>query len=658
MLLYNIRKISLTAKLLVLIASAPIVLVYFLAYTATGLSWMLNSSVDDPTASVSIASVSNEIVGSTTLRHLRYKSEFADITFERVTLQWNPLSIFTSQVVVENLSGENLSVDFKSEASGNTLLAKLDFPKATNVVAASIDGLDIKSNGKTIYKVSNAAIDNIYLDDSFFADKITLKSPNGQWVKLSGQFGFSANSVINLTTESLLEIPSKNTSIRAKGTLVGNAAQLRFLQHVSSPFSADINGRIKHLFTDPSWVLDTKLSAVDLSVLTEGKFLKNMSGELSVNGHWKKSEINSDLLLKDKANNSWVAKFVAITNSNMLSFELDIKAAMPSAVTRNSHANFIGTYDLDSLAGSSEQVQGLKVKGNWAGFSIPLNNNNTILAKSGSVNFDGSTYMSQVKAEGIQLNTLGPTLTRLVLNTQKDGNGEVIFNGVATSPDGKLNLSGSMVRINNNFELDNLFLSGKNFTLMRKPSAHIIVSPNLSFVRRNNIMTSTGSVNVPTANIQLQDFKKTLSVISSMIDSKNHSVVSTGYVDVKFGKSVWLHGFGLNAHVTGDLSLRNMSNKRLVANGELNVLRGNYRKLNQEHALSGGRLKFNNHNLDNPELDLKMKMRGSEADFSNKIMGRLQKLFNESKRAAKEKISAKNTTNLPDLKKVAFYVGH
>jgi autotransporter translocation and assembly factor TamB len=91
-----------------------------------------------------------------------------------------------------------------------------------------------------------------------------------------------------------------------------------------------------------------------------------------------------------------------------------------------------------------------------------------------------------------------------------------------------------------------------------------------------------------------------------------------------------MHGYGLNARVTGDLSLRDLSNKQIVANGELKVLQGNYGNHKQKIAISGGRLKFRNHDFDNPELDLDIKKKSAYVMGSYKIVGRLQKLFNDA----------------------------
>ena len=652
MLLYKINKISLTTKLAVLLSAVLIALACFLAYTAPGLAWMLNANMDDPTAKISVSSVSNKFYGTTTINDLRYESDFADIQFERVTIKWNPLSIFFSQLIIDDLSGEHLRVNFKTKNNDANLKATLTFPKSTHVIAAAINGLELKSNGEPIYAVNRMVIDNIFLDDSYFADNIVLKSADGQWVKLSGQFGFSATSVINLTTDSSLATPSNRTGIRAKGTLVGNAAQLRFLQHVSAPFTADIAGRIKHLFTNPSWDMDSKLNAIDLSVFSEGKFLKNLSGDVSIRGQWDRFQVISDLNVRDFTDNVWAANLTGHSNDNLLEFEIGIRNSKPQNGNKNAHASINGSYDLKSLISASPMVQGLNIKGQWAGITVPLNAANTVIADAGNIEFDGSNFATKINAEGVLLNTLGPTINSLALNTKKDGNGEIIFSGLATSPNGKLQLSGSMVKRNNSYELDNLFLSGNNFPLVRKPQAHIIVSPNLSFVRKGGIMTSTGTVDIPTANIQLQDFKNTLATISSVVDVGHSLFDSSGYVDVKFGKSVWLHGYGLNAHVTGDLSVLDISDRQIIASGELNVLRGNYRKLNEEHPLSGGRLTFNNHDLDNPQLELKIKKAATSS--SGKITGGLQKLFKDSTKNVNVKSSVESLPIHYPLKKVAL----
>jgi len=630
MLHNKIKTISFTTKFLVLLGTLLLGLIYFLAYTATGLTWMLNSNIDDPNAHVTISSVTNSLSGSTTITDLNYNSDFADIKFKQINLTWSPLSIFSNQIIIDKLSGDHLTVNFKAKEDANESLANLEFPIATIVTRAIIKNVNIEANGKPIYAIDDTSIENIYLQDSFFADKILLKSTNGFWAKFSGRFGFSNNSVINLTTESTFFIPAKNTSIRAKGTLVGNGAQMRFMQELSAPVSANITGRINHLFTEPSWVLDTKVNTVDLSFLSEEQFFKNLSGDISIQGRLNAFQVSSTLVFKDYNNKSWSADLTASSRDKNIIFNTNIKEFNTKATPSASHASINGNFDLSYLVNENSIIQGLNIKGKWKDIFIPLNKNKTIIAKSGNLDFEGSNLRSKIIVKDVKLSTLGPTLTQVILNAQRDDAGDIVFNGRATTADGKLNLSGSMVKKNSRYQVDNLFLTGNNFPLVRKPQAHIIVSPKLAFVRKNEIMTSTGTVQIPTANIQLQEFRATLSMLAGMIDSSNKPIGSTGYVDVNFGKSVWMHGFGLDANVTGKLSLRDMSNQKIVANGQLSVVRGNYQKLN----VSGGSLKFNNIGIDNPELDLRIRSRGLSTpypdDKTRKIKGQLQKLYSDS----------------------------
>lgn len=623
--------IGTTSKILSLLGVTVFLTVYFFAFTATGIAWILNSNLKDPTASITLAAVSGNFNGSTTFEKLSYRSKTTDIVFEKFTLRWNPLCLFSDQIFIESLEGVNLAINLKPGTNLSKPPIAIEFPVPTNIANASIENLTINANDKKIYSVKKTSIDNIYMAESFFAEKIKFSASDNQWLTLSGQFGFSANSVINLTTESTIPLPGQFDSlraIRAKGTVVGNLAQLRFLQRVDMPVEAEINGRINNVFSDPSWDVDARLYRTDSSYFESAYFMNLTSGEFSLKGNRKQFQLVSELSVLDRNKQSWSANLSALSEQNLVNFELSFNK---STSAKNSKAVFKGSYDLSSVENKSQLAQGLKVKGNWENIEFTLNNN-TIASRSGNINFDGKKLVSQLTANEVQLQKLGPTITRLAMSANNIVDGKITFNGNAITTSGNLKLSGELVKRRNNYKLDKLLLTGNNFPLVRKPQAHIIISPEISLVLKDNVITSTGTVKVPMANIQLQDFRETLGQISSFIGSDQMDLKSAGYVDVKFGKSVWMHGYGLNANVTGGLSLHDLSSRQIIATGELRVLRGNYRNLTRKHKLKGGRLKFNNNDIDNPELELNIAQRKSVSDASGKIIGRLQKLYLESKK--------------------------
>lgn len=649
--LKSLKSISLSSRLIALLAVSAITTVYILAYTATGISWILNANLNDSKARISIEEVSREFGGNTTVRNLKYHSDSTDIVFDSIKLQWNPLSIFSSQIFIESLTGQNLSVNIKTDHDESPSPIALIFPIATKVLSAHIKNLKINANGKVIYAVNEADIDNIYLENSFFAEKITLKSSENKWLTLSGRFGFAANSVINLTTESMFALPGKNGSLRAKGTVVGNAVQMRFLQHVDLPIAAKITGRVRNLFTNPSWVIDSRIRDTNILAKSSSLSINNLEGTISFIGNVKDFQLVSNVSFRDDATTNWLAKLDAKSNKGSVNFKVAVANQEPELQSR---ANFSGTYNLNSLQDASQITNSLKFKGDWKNIKLALFKNNLIASKSGKVEFNGELFSTHLTANDLQLEKMGSVISSLKMDTKNVSQSELAFKGNASASGGNLKLTGRMTKKYNKYKLNSLFLSGRNFPLVRNPNAHIIISPDVSFVRKNETMTSRGTVEIPTANIQLQDFQKTLSQLTSIIASDKTQLKSAGSVDVKFGKSVWMHGYGLNANVTGDLSLKDLSNKKIIAHGILKVVRGQYRNRREDHKLTSGRLKFYNHDIDNPELELRLVENESSQNSTSKITGRLQQLFTGSKQKSRKEAFDRKTKSTTSKENVAF----
>jgi len=394
--------------------------------------------------------------------------------------------------------------------------------------------------------------------------------------------------------------------------------------------------------------VNSEIRSTNLSSVSAKNYLKNINGTVSLTGTPSEFHLNSDLTVKDINDDNWTSQLEAASSTNGIKFNVSLKNKKSGAP---SSASLTGTVNLIDLFTIPVNIRSLRFNGEWKNITLTLNDSNMVKAKSGEMSFDGKTLLTHINAKGVKINNLGPTLSDVAMNTQKDASGGLLFNGSANSTEGNLKLSGSMIKRNQEYQLDNLFLTGNNFTLVRKPQAHIIISPNLSFVRKDEVMTSTGTVKIPMANIQLQEFRKTLSSLSSLINSKNGTVSSTGHVDLEFGKSVWMHGFGLNANVTGELLLSDLSNKQILANGVLNVLQGNYRNLSANHALSGGQLIFDNQDIDNPDLALNIKSKQYSPEESRKITGRLQKLFTNSNQKSSHEKAVETISNRNDAKK-------
>ncbi|WP_455222939.1 hypothetical protein, partial [Kaarinaea lacus] len=95
----------------------------------------------------------------------------------------------------------------------------------------------------------------------------------------------------------------------------------------------------------------------------------------------------------------------------------------------------------------------------------------------------------------------------------------------------------------------------------------------------------------------------------------------------------------------GELAIENLSSKKLIANGNLNVLRGNYTNHDRKFMVSGGLLKFKNKQLDNPELELKVVEKQVDHSKPELIKGPLQTLHTAQDRAPKD-LSSQSTKRI------------
>ena len=238
------------------------------------------------------------------------------------------------------------------------------------------------------------------------------------------------------------------------------------------------------------------------------------------------------------------------------------------------------------------------------------------------------------------------------MKTKSESDKHIALSGKAQTSEGSIQFSSDLKQFNLGYEINNLSLTGQNFALIRKPNAHIIISPDITLSRNEQTMQSRGFIRVPTANIQLQGLEETYSRFAELFfTSTQDPVASKQMIDqlnLKFGKSVWMHGYGLNAHVTGDLSLIALSNKNIVANGKLNILRGNYKNHNERFSVSGGILKFNKNQLDNPDLELQIVQKHNASSTPSMLKGSLQSLH-----TAQENVPV-NESSQQKINRIAF----
>ena len=246
---------------------------------------------------------------------------------------------------------------------------------------------------------------------------------------------------------------------------------------------------------------------------------------------------------------------------------VDIKSTLPG---ESVHTQIELKGDWDHLT-KAQFPRNINVAGKLDNLAWPVNDDSNIQIEKAAFKFDGDSLHSEFSADDVKLTSVGTHLTKLTLNTKSESDKHIALSGKAQTSGGSIEFSSDLKQLKLGYEMSNLSLTGKNFVLIRKPKAHIIISPDITLSRNEQTMQSRGFIKVPTANIQLQGVDDTYSRFAELFFTSAQGPVANkqmiDQLNLKFGKSVWVHGYGLNAHVTGDLSLVALSNSSQNING-------------------------------------------------------------------------------------------
>lgn len=178
----------------------------------------------------------------------------------------------------------------------------------------------------------------------------------------------------------------------------------------------------------------------------------------------------------------------------------------------------------------------------------------------------------------------------------ESGEGKLAFDGRATMA-GELNLN----------------LKGDRFLAADMAGAHVIVTPDLHFLRAERRMSLTGEVRVPKASINLQKLPRgerapkassdVVVVDAHTAEEEVAAIPLNADVTVIIGDEVELTGFGLQAKVDGRLQVIEAPGEPTLGSGQIRV-QGTYKAYGQDLTIQQGQLLYASTPLDNPGLSI------------------------------------------------------
>ena len=155
------------------------------------------------------------------------------------------------------------------------------------------------------------------------------------------------------------------------------------------------------------------------------------------------------------------------------------------------------------------------------------------------------------------------------------------------------------------------------------------VSPDLELSGAPGIININGKVLVPDLNVTLQQLPVGVAVVSEdevIVNSTEQPALTEildvlGNIDVDIGKRAHFNGYGLDADLSGGLSIHLQEKKAPVGNGVLSMENAKYSALGQTLEISRGNIIFSGP-LDDPLLDVRIERSENNTEVVMEISGK------------------------------------
>lgn len=173
-------------------------------------------------------------------------------------------------------------------------------------------------------------------------------------------------------------------------------------------------------------------------------------------------------------------------------------------------------------------------------------------------------------------------------------------------------------------------LQGSDFPVMNTREYQINISPQIKINASPSSMNITGVIVIPSAQIKPQSFSNSLAVSEDIVfNSKPEETPKSPFntnmdLKIEMGEHVELTFKGLHADLAGTVHLNQLPQGPVNANGELNVIKGEYKAYGQDLAIEQGELIFTGGRIDNPGINLraakKIDTSSSSVTSSNQLL--------------------------------------
>lgn len=297
---------------------------------------------------------------------------------------------------------------------------------------------------------------------------------------------------------------------------------------------------------------------------------------------------------------------------------------------------------IDNLSDYAELVpQTEKLRGKVAGEVTLTGNLNKPI-------FNGQLMLQDA---GADLPDFGLALSKMNLALAGTDTENLYIKGSVNSGAGTLNVDGTLGYSEKGVATE-LKLQGEKFEIYNTQDAHIYASPDLQIKIAEKKINIEGEVLIPKANITPRKYSSSAAVTVSEDqvivvpegEEQINPYLITTKVKVELGSEVYFSAQGLDAELTGGITVTDKPKRSTRAKGELQLVDGIFHAYGQELDIKTGKIIFTGGPIDQPSLDLRATREPRENILVGiEVRGRLNnpniKLFSDPSMSRAEQLS-------------------